>query len=85
MIRYSESVLRKRIAEVPDGSWSESNVIQGDEDWKICIQLTKQGDRLIFDFTGTDEQARSAASTFLPRDLRRLLPRTALLSQPTTS
>ena len=58
MIRYSESVLRKRIAEVPDGSWSESNVIQGDQDWKICIQLTKQGDRLIFDFTGTDEQAK---------------------------
>ena len=58
MIRYSESVLRKRIAEVPDGSWSESNVIQGDKDWKICIQLTKQGDRLIFDFTGTDEQAK---------------------------
>jgi N-methylhydantoinase B len=57
MIRYSESVLRKRIAEIPDGSWSESNVIQGDKDWKICIQLTKQGDRLIFDFTGTDEQA----------------------------
>jgi len=58
MIRYSESVLRKRIAEIPDGSWSESNVIQGDKDWKICIQLTKQGDRLIFDFTGTDEQAK---------------------------
>src|SRR4030095_4499155 len=35
MIRYSESVLRKRITEIPDGSWSESNMIQGDENWKI--------------------------------------------------
>ena len=54
MIRYSESVLRKRITEIPDGSWSESNMIQGDENWKIMVTLTKKDDRLIFDFTGTD-------------------------------
>jgi N-methylhydantoinase B len=58
MIRYSESVLRKRIAEIPDGSWSESNTIQGDENWKIVVKLTKKDDRLIFDFTGTDKQAK---------------------------
>ncbi|HUK42529.1 MAG TPA: hydantoinase B/oxoprolinase family protein, partial [Candidatus Acidoferrales bacterium] len=58
MIRYSESVLRKRITEIPDGSWSESNMIQGDENWKIMVTLTKKDDRLIFDFTGTDKQAK---------------------------
>src|SRR5262252_452206 len=58
MIRYSEAVLRKRIAEIPDGSWSESNTIQGDENWKITVKLTKKDDRLIFDFTGTDKQAK---------------------------
>ena len=58
MIRYSEAVLRKRIAEIPDGSWSEANMIQGEENWKITVKLTKQGERLIFDFTGTDKQAR---------------------------
>jgi len=58
MIRYSELVLRKRIAEVPDGSWSENNTIQGDENWKIAVNLTKKDDRLIFDFTGTDKQAK---------------------------
>ncbi len=58
MIRYSEAVLRKRIAGIPDGTWSESNVIQGDESWKITVTLTKQDDRLIFDFTGTDKQAK---------------------------
>jgi N-methylhydantoinase B len=30
MIRYSESVLKKRIGEIPDGSWTETNMIQGD-------------------------------------------------------
>ena len=58
MIRYSESVLRKRIAEIPDGSWSETNMIQGDENWKITVRLTKKDDRLVFDFTGTDKQAK---------------------------
>jgi N-methylhydantoinase B len=58
MIRYSESVLRRRIREIPDGSWRETNMIQGDENWKIMVKLTKKDDRLIFDFTGTDKQAR---------------------------
>jgi N-methylhydantoinase B len=57
MIRYSETVLRKRIVEIPDGSWTETNMIQGDENWKITVRLTKKDDRLIFDFTGTDKQA----------------------------
>jgi hypothetical protein len=54
----AESVLRKRIAEIPDGSWSETNMIQGDENWKITVRLTKQDDRVVFDFTGTDKQAK---------------------------
>ncbi|HEU4343661.1 MAG TPA: hydantoinase B/oxoprolinase family protein [Candidatus Binatia bacterium] len=58
MVRYSESVLRKRITEIGDGSWSETNVIQGEENWKITVKLTKKADTLIFDFTGTDKQAR---------------------------
>ncbi|HEY7167139.1 MAG TPA: hydantoinase B/oxoprolinase family protein [Candidatus Binatia bacterium] len=58
MIRYSESVLKKRIGEIPDGSWTETNMIQGDENWKITVKLTKKDDRLIFDFTGTDKQAK---------------------------
>ncbi|MBI4526011.1 MAG: hydantoinase B/oxoprolinase family protein [Deltaproteobacteria bacterium] len=58
MIRYSESVLRRRIAEIADGSWDQSGMIQGEENWKITVRLTKRDDRLIFDFTGTDKQAR---------------------------
>ncbi len=57
MIRYSESILRKRIAEIPDGSWTDSLSIQADKSWKVKLTLNKKGDRLIFDFAGTDRQA----------------------------
>ncbi len=57
MIRHSEAVLRKRIAEIPDGVWNETGVIEAEEIWKVKLVLTKIGDRLVFDFTGTDPQA----------------------------
>jgi N-methylhydantoinase B len=59
IIRYTESVLRDRIREFADGSWSNSTLIQGQETWKMHLTLTKQGDRLIFDFTGSDKQAKT--------------------------
>lgn len=58
MIRYSESILKKRIQEIPDGRWSDSGAIQTDETWNVVLTLQKRGDRLIFDFTGSDPQAR---------------------------
>jgi N-methylhydantoinase B len=58
MIRYSESVLRKRLGEIPDGVWSDTGVIQADESWKVALRLTKRGDHLLFDFTGSDRQAK---------------------------
>ncbi len=59
MIRYTESVLRERIGEFADGSWSETALIQGDDTWKLHLTLSKRDDRLIFDFTGSDPQART--------------------------
>jgi N-methylhydantoinase B len=58
MIRYSETVLRKRIAEIPDGCWSENFTIETGEKFRMKITLRKERDRLVFDFTGTDTQAR---------------------------
>jgi N-methylhydantoinase B len=58
MIRHSEEVLRKRIAEIPDGAWKETGVIEAEEIWKVQLVLTKIDDRLIFDFTGSDPQAQ---------------------------
>ena len=59
IIRYTESVLRQRIGEFADGAWSDMALIQGDEAWKMHLTLRKRDDRLIFDFTGSDPQART--------------------------
>jgi len=58
MIRHSESILKTRIREIPDGVWADSGAIETDETWKVVLTLRKEGDRLIFDFTGSDKQAR---------------------------
>jgi len=59
MIRYSESVLKNRLREIPDGTWRDTGVIQANETWKVCVELRKQADHLVFDFTGSDPQART--------------------------
>lgn len=58
MINYSEKLLRRRIAEIPDGAWSENGLIQaGDDRWRLHLTLHKKAGGLIFDFTGTEKQA----------------------------
>jgi N-methylhydantoinase B len=58
MLHYSETILRKRIAEIPDGTWSETGSIHAGDTWKVQVRLSKKGDRLLFDFTGTSPQAK---------------------------
>ena len=58
MLNYSEAILRKRIAEIPDGTWSETGSIHAGDTWNVHVTLNKQGERLIFDFTGSSEQAK---------------------------
>lgn len=59
MIGYTESILRERIAEISDGSWSETGTIQlEDASPKIALTLHKKADHLLFDFTGSDRQVR---------------------------
>ena len=58
MIRYSGAVLRKRLREIPDGTWSDSGTIAANETRRVCVELRKRGDQLVFDFTGSDPQAR---------------------------
>ena len=58
MIHHSESILRARIREIPEGVWTDSGAIETDETWKVVLTLTKERDRLTFDFTGSDKQAR---------------------------
>jgi N-methylhydantoinase B len=58
MINYSESILKKRICEIPDGQWSDIGVIRADDTWKVHLTLTKTGERLLYDFTGSSPQAK---------------------------
>lgn len=58
MIRHTESVLRGRLAEIPDGRWHAEGTIEAGELWKLQVALEKRNDHLVFDFTGSDKQAR---------------------------
>jgi N-methylhydantoinase B len=58
MLHYSESILRKRIAEIPDGEWSETGSIHAGDTWNVHVTLKKKGDGLLFDFTGSSPQAK---------------------------
>ncbi len=58
MLHYSESILRKRLVEIPDGTWRETGSIEAGETWTVYVTLKKHGDRLLFDFSGSSEQAK---------------------------
>ena len=73
MIRYSGAVLRRRLREIPDGTWQDSGTIAANETRRVCVELRKRGDQLVFDFTGSDPQARQGINLPLPRHLRRVL------------
>ena len=56
MIHYTETVLRSRLREITDGTWSETLTIEADGPRRLKLTLRKEGDQLTFDFTGTDKQ-----------------------------
>ena len=68
VLDYSERMMRSLIAALPDGTAQFEDFLDGDgileqgesEDagFAIRMQLRKQGDRLTFDFEGTDPQVR---------------------------
>lgn len=72
LIAYSESRLRKRIQDLPDGTYRGEAFIDGDgvgfDPCRIQVAVTVEGDGITFDFTGTDPQARGAVN----------IPKTAL-------
>ncbi|MGH2849287.1 MAG: hydantoinase B/oxoprolinase family protein, partial [Solirubrobacteraceae bacterium] len=61
MLDYVEGVVRRRLREVPDGSWFAQGYHDhdgvGPAVYAIRCRLTKQGDELTFDLTGTSPQA----------------------------
>ncbi|NNL85264.1 MAG: hypothetical protein HKP27_06405 [Myxococcales bacterium] len=61
LIDYVERIVRQRLSEIPDGSWFEQAYIDHDgnenELYPMVCRLTKRGDRVTLDFTGTAPQA----------------------------
>lgn len=61
VLEYVRDIVRKRLALVPDGTWYANCILDHDGTenaiYRLKLTLTKTGDRLTFDFTGTSPQA----------------------------
>lgn len=61
MIDYSEEKLRQRLSAMPDGIFRAVDFLEhdGHEDrlYRVSVIVTKKGDSLVLDFTGSSDQA----------------------------
>jgi len=60
LIEQSETKLRNRLRELPDGRWEERQYLDSapeDRSFTVQLAMEKEGDSLTFDFEGTDEQS----------------------------
>lgn len=58
IVEVSESKLRARLRELPDGEWSHTSYIDYDGAvYTIRVKMSKQNDQLIVDFTESSAQA----------------------------
>ncbi|MFQ5912155.1 MAG: hydantoinase B/oxoprolinase family protein [Nitrospinota bacterium] len=58
LIDQSEMLLRNRLKELPDGTWRTRQYLDTKEQiYTVNLAMTKEDDSLLFDFTGTSEQA----------------------------
>jgi N-methylhydantoinase B len=61
LLLYSEMRLKSRLKEIPNGTWRTIEYLEDDgltdRIYKCVVTMTKTGDTLTFDFTGTSEQS----------------------------
>jgi N-methylhydantoinase B len=61
MIAASEQRMRARLAELPDGEFHATDFLEHDGHtnalYRLDLHLTKRGDKLVFDFSGSSPQA----------------------------
>jgi N-methylhydantoinase B len=60
IIENSEKKLRNRLAKLPDGTWRAIQYLDNDgmgKIKKVNLEMTKEGNKIVFDFTGTGEQS----------------------------
>jgi N-methylhydantoinase B len=63
----AEEQLRARILELPDGAWRsevfmDTDKVGSDRIIRVALELRKEGDRLVFDYEGTDPQSEGAVN-----------------------
>jgi N-methylhydantoinase B len=58
MIAHTDEALRARLRQLPDGTWRTREYLDTpDRVYTVELAMTKEDDRLHFDFSGTSEQA----------------------------
>ena len=63
LIENSETQLRARLRELPDGQWRSRQYLNvGEEVSKVVLTMTKADDALHFDFTGSSPQSPNAVN-----------------------
>jgi N-methylhydantoinase B len=69
ILAHGEARARAAIAALPQGSWSNEEIIDNDglaaAALRACVTVTAAGDTLRFDFSGTDPQMRGARNMVL--------------------
>jgi len=68
MLEYSEALMRDRLSKFKDGTYSAERQLDGDAaggPYKIVAKVTKKGDSLTIDYTGTDPQSGAVCNTNL--------------------
>ncbi|HKU97838.1 MAG TPA: hydantoinase B/oxoprolinase family protein [Vineibacter sp.] len=59
LIEQSEQRLRERLRELPDGQWQSRQYLEvKGETYRVVLTMRKQGDELVFDFTGSSPQSK---------------------------
>lgn len=66
ILELAHASLARRLRSLPDGTWRSEGFLDHDGNqnrlYRIRLEMTKRGERLKFDFTGTDAQARGAVN-----------------------
>ncbi|MBI2919170.1 MAG: hydantoinase B/oxoprolinase family protein [Chloroflexi bacterium] len=69
LLAYVEKRFRARLRELPDGAWSHTSFIEHDgvssKVYPVVLTLTKEAERLIFDFTESADQAGASINCCL--------------------
>ncbi|MBI5922651.1 MAG: hydantoinase B/oxoprolinase family protein [Betaproteobacteria bacterium] len=63
LIEQSETRLRQRLRDLPDGQWQSRQYLEvKGETYRVILTMTKQDDTLVFDFSGSSPQSKYAVN-----------------------